>query len=95
MRLSEQIIFNSGFQKSLHKVVKWSYGRMNKASASEAVDSEFHAELGHTTDLEIAIHNFLAWCSVLEGESGEQTGKFACAVGKDTKRGPLIFKWWT
>ena len=42
----------------------------------------FDSESGQTKDCKIGIPNFPAGRSALKGQSGEQAGKFTCAVGK-------------
>ena len=55
------------------------------ASVSWAVDSGFDSESDQTNDFKIGIHSFPAWRSALQGQCGEQAGKFTCcAVGKGT-----------
>ena len=46
---------------------------------------KFASESGQTNDFIIDICSFSAWGSALQGQCGEQAGKFTrCADGKDT-----------
>ena len=57
-----------------------SNGRVDKASASGAADSEFHSESRQTNDCKIGIYSLPARHSILKRQCGEQAGKFAWVV---------------
>ena len=46
----------------------------------------FDSKSSQIKDFNIGYHSFPAWCSAINGQCGEQAGKFTCVVGKSKKR---------
>ena len=43
----------------------------------------FNSKSIQIRDFNISYHSFPAWCSAINGQCGEQAGKFTCVIGKN------------